>query len=153
VDQHDAITEDGDQRQRGAGYTYRFWEGGADTTMAAPLVLLVEGDPDLRRVLTDVLNLGAYRVVAAGSSSEGLSACVAEVPDLLVLDMRLPDMSGVEFASHLRLHGWALPILVITGLFRARWCAQEIEAEAWLAKPFDLDRFLAAVQQLCPSGR
>jgi DNA-binding response OmpR family regulator len=79
-------------------------------------------------------------VVSADGTTQALAACVTEVPDLIVLDIQLPDGNRMALASQLRMHGWVMPMLVMTATYRARWCAEEIEAEGWLAKPFELHR-------------
>jgi two-component system, OmpR family, response regulator len=114
-----------------------------------PLILLVDSDREQRTQLCNALALERYRVRAVGSALEAFNACVVEAPDLLVLEVRLPDRSGIDLALHLRSHGWGVPILITTELFRAPWCAQEIEAEGWLAKPVEIAHFLAAVRRFC----
>jgi CheY-like chemotaxis protein len=70
------------------------------------------------------------------------------MPGLILLDMRMPVMNGWEFAREYRArHGRAAPIVVVTAAEDARARAQEIGADAWLEKPFDLDDVVRMVAQ------
>jgi CheY-like chemotaxis protein len=76
------------------------------------------------------------------------------MPALVLLDMRMPGMNGWEFAREFRSrHGRAAPIVVVTAAEDARSRAEEIEADGWLAKPFDLEDVLAiAKRHTAPRG-
>ena len=117
--------------------------------MARPLVLVVEDDAYFRRLLVDLLEDESYRVAAAPSGADALAACAYEPPDLLLLDLRLPDMPGVDLLLRLRASGLTSPVLVTSGFPEAYWCALEVEADSFLPKPFDLPFLLAEVDRLC----
>jgi CheY-like chemotaxis protein len=71
------------------------------------------------------------------------------MPGVILLDMRMPVMNGWEFArAFAERHGRACPIVVVTAAENARLRAEEIGADAWLEKPFDVDAVLAAVERL-----
>jgi DNA-binding response OmpR family regulator len=120
----------------------------------APAVLVVEDDPDLVALLELILAESGRRVRTAHEGGEALARVAEEMPGLILLDMRMPGMNGWEFAEEFRRrHGRACPIVVVTAAENARKRAEEIAADAWLAKPFDLDEVLALVERfLGPPG-
>jgi CheY-like chemotaxis protein len=109
-------------------------------------VLVVEDDQDLAALLAMLLEGESYEVDVAGNGREALDRVAATLPDLILLDMKMPVMSGPEFAREFRArYGAAAPIVVVTAAADARRRAAEIAAEGWLGKPFDPDALLAAV--------
>ncbi len=119
-----------------------------------PAVLVVEDDPDLVAVLEMVLVESGRRVRTAQEGRAALARVGEEMPGLILLDMRMPGMNGWDFAREFRVrHGRACPIVVVTAAENARQRAEEIGAEGFLAKPFDLDEVLATVARfLGPDG-
>jgi two-component system KDP operon response regulator KdpE len=78
-----------------------------------PLVLVVEDEPQLMRFLRATLPAHGYRIVEATTGAEGLVEASTRGPDLLLLDLGLPDLDGVEVTRRIR--QWsALPIVVIS---------------------------------------
>jgi len=109
-------------------------------------VLIVEDDPDLLALEEAILSDAGYRVASAADGLEALERVEREMPGLILLDMRMPRMNGWDFAREFRArHGNVCPIAVITAAENARLRAQEIQADAWLEKPFDLEDVLALV--------
>lgn len=109
-------------------------------------VLIVEDDPDLLVLEEAILVEAGYRVASAADGQEALEQVEREMPGLILLDMRMPRMNGWEFAREFRArHGHGCPIAVVTAAENARLRAQEIGADAWLEKPFDLEDVLALV--------
>ncbi|HEU4383333.1 MAG TPA: response regulator [Anaeromyxobacteraceae bacterium] len=109
-------------------------------------VLVVEDDPDLLALEQTILADAGYRVASAADGQEALEQVEREMPALILLDMRMPRMNGWEFAREFRArHGDACPIAVITAAENARLRAQEIQADAWLEKPFELEEVLELV--------
>lgn len=110
-----------------------------------PLVLVVEDDPDLLALVETLLLDAGYRVATAPEGRTALARVGAEMPALILLDMRMPGMNGWDFAREFRArHGDAAPIVVVTAAEDARARAEEIGADGWLAKPFDIDAILRA---------
>lgn len=110
-----------------------------------PLVLVVEDDPDLLALVETLLLDAGYRVATAPEGRAALASVGAEMPALILLDMRMPGMNGWDFAREFRArHGDAAPIVVVTAAEDARARAEEIGADGWLAKPFDIDAILSA---------
>jgi DNA-binding response OmpR family regulator len=117
-------------------------------------VLVVEDDPDLVAILEMILVETGRRVLTAREGRAALDRVGEEMPGLILLDMRMPGMNGWEFAREFHgRHGRACPIVVVTAAENARRRAEEIGADGWLAKPFDLDEVLAMVARfLGPPG-
>ncbi len=107
-------------------------------------ILVVEDDPDLLALMEMILSDAGYRVRTAIEGRAALACVAEEMPCLVLLDMRMPGMNGWEFAREFRTrHGRAAPIVVVTAAENARRRAEEIGAEGWLSKPFDLDDVVA----------
>jgi DNA-binding response OmpR family regulator len=109
-------------------------------------VLVVEDDQDLVALLEMVLSDAGHRVRTASDGRAALARVAEEMPGVILLDMRMPGMNGWEFAREFRArHGRACPIVVVTAAENAAGRAEEIGAEGWLSKPFELDDVLDAV--------
>ena len=118
---------------------------------AGASVLVVEDDPDLLALVEMVLEDAGYRVRTAPEGRAALRAVQAEMPAVILLDMRMPGMNGWDFAREFRSrHGRACPIVVVTAAENARRRAEEIGAEGWLSKPFAIDDVLSTVDRHVP---
>jgi len=116
-------------------------------------VLVVEDDLDLVGLMEMVLADAGYQVRTAGDGRRALERVAEGMPGLILLDMRMPVMNGWEFAREFReRHGRACPIVVVTAAENAQLRAAEIEAEGWLAKPFELDDVLRMVARFLPES-
>jgi len=117
-------------------------------------VLVVEDDVDLVSLLELVLSDAGYRVRTAHEGAAALERVAEEMPGLILLDMRMPGMNGWEFAREFRArHGRAAPIVVVTAAENARARAEEVEAEGWLSKPFEIDDVLRIVARHAAGAR
>lgn len=115
-------------------------------------VLAVDDDPSILDLMTDILSGEGYRVLAAQNGVEALQVLDSEKPCVVLLDMRMPTMDGWGFASALRDQGRRYPVVVVTAAENARAWAQEIGADAYLAKPFQLGDLLRIVERFCRPG-
>jgi len=118
--------------------------------MSAELtVLLVEDEPHIRRVLQSVLASEGYRVFEAETGERGLVEASTRRPDLLVVDLGLPDMDGVEVVRAVR-HWSELPILILSARAEEadKIAALDAGADDYLAKPFGVGELLARVRAL-----
>ena len=120
---------------------------------AQVVVLVVDDDPAIREMLSDFLVLEGYSVVTASDGLEGLRAFEKCTPSIVLLDMRMPNLDGWGFVEKLRERGIKVPILAVTASRCPRRWAEEIGADGYLAKPFDLTQLLAAVERISPSKR
>jgi DNA-binding response OmpR family regulator len=104
-------------------------------------LLIVEDDPDVAEMLATFFSGKGYQVVTAGSGEEGVAACHAHQTDLVILDIRLPDIDGYEVARRLR-HNRRMdeiPIIFLTDKRERadRLHGLELGADDYITKPFD----------------
>lgn len=112
-------------------------------------ILVVDDDWAVLETVTEILREEGYTVLPAVSSLEALKLAAESLPCLVLLDMRMPQLNGWQFAARLRELGLAMPIVVMTAAQDStRWGA-EIGAAAVLPKPFNLDELLALVARIC----
>jgi two-component system, OmpR family, response regulator MprA len=123
--------------------------------MAAVLVLVVEDDPAVRGSLERSLAFEGYRVVTAADGEAGLAAVSAHRPDVVVLDLGLPRIDGLEVCRRLRADGCDVPILVLTARAQTgdRVSGLDAGADDYLAKPFALEELLARLRALLRRSR
>ncbi len=113
---------------------------------AAPKVLIVDDDPDLLALMAETLDLEGYRVESAVNGARALDNVSRGMPDLILLDMKMPVMDGKEFTRRFReAHDHQAPIVLVTAAADAGRSAAEIGVNGWLGKPFDLDALLDVV--------
>jgi CheY-like chemotaxis protein len=113
-------------------------------------VLVVDDEPDIRLTVSAMLEAEGYEVVQATNGAEALVLMEAKVPDLVLLDMRMPILDGWGFASEVRRRGYAVPIVVMTAARDAARWASDIAASSFIAKPFGFDDLISAVEQARP---
>jgi len=115
-------------------------------------VLVVDDDPGIRAVLAEFLAHEGYRVATAANGREALSVVSSGRPDVILLDMLMPEMDGWTFArAYRRLPGPHARIIVIAAT-DAMGRAAEIGAAGHCDKPFDLDRLLGLIAEPGRSG-
>jgi CheY-like chemotaxis protein len=115
-------------------------------------ILVVDDDKSIRSTISELLKSEGYAVETAANGAEALRLMGQSHPSLVLLDMRMPIVNGWEFARTLRERGIMVPILVMTAASDARSWAREIGAQGYLAKPFDLDDLLLAVERIRAQG-
>jgi two-component system, chemotaxis family, chemotaxis protein CheY len=115
-------------------------------------ILVVDDDQAILTTVAEILHLEGYPVTTAANGAEALDAIQRERPSLVLLDMRMPVVDGWEFTRKLREQGQNLPILVMTAAQDAGRWADEIGAQGYLAKPFDLSDLLDSVSRLRDRG-
>ena len=119
------------------------------STEDTPIVFVVDDDASVRRSVQDLLSSVSLRSEAFATPQAFLDSKRADCPGCLVLDVRLPGMSGLDFQSALAKAGVALPIIFITGHGDVPMSVQAIKSGAmeFLMKPFRPQELLDAVQQ------
>lgn len=117
---------------------------------AGARLLVVDDEPELRDALSRALRLAGYRVAVAADGRSGLGAVATDRPDLVVLDVRMPDMGGIEVCRTLRKNGDGTPVLMLTALdgVRDRVAGLDAGADDYLVKPFALEELLARLRAL-----
>ena len=112
-------------------------------------VLVIDDEPQIRRALRSILHARRYEVRLAENGRDGLEAAVDETPDLVVLDLSLPDMSGFDVARELR-SWYEGPILVLSvrDADADKIAALDQGADDYLTKPFSAGEFLARIRAL-----
>ena len=113
-------------------------------------ILLVDDDDEVREILSDMLSIGDHEVVPVGDPFEALKLLDESAFDLVVTDLGMPGMSGLQLAEKVRTSRPKLPVALVTG-----WGSQLDEADATahgvtaiLGKPFKLKEIQALVQRL-----
>ena len=107
-----------------------------------PLVLVVDDEPDVRTVLSHVLADEGYEVQVAADGQEALEITARESPDVIVTDVRMPRVDGIELVRRLRAGGQNQPIVIVS----AHYAAVDLPGVRFVPKPFDLDHIVEAVE-------
>ena len=119
-----------------------------------PVVLIVDDDERLREYVRVNLEMEGYTVREAGSAAEGMSALEESRPDLILLDVMMPQVDGWEMLQRVHeRHGvGAIPVVMFSGKVdeRAAGEAAERGAQGFIGKPFDPQELVARTRQLLP---
>ena len=122
-------------------------------TESVPVVVVVEDEKQIRRFVRTALESEGCRVFEAQSGQQGLTEAATRKPDLVILDLGLPDLDGVEFIHDLR--AWsALPIIVLSARIdeNDKIAALDAGADDYLTKPFGVGELLARVRAALRRG-
>jgi two-component system KDP operon response regulator KdpE len=114
---------------------------------AGPLVLLIEDEPPMRRFLKAAMDNQPYRLIEAETMRTGLAMAASHNPDLILLDLGLPDGDGVDATRRIR--EWTkTPIIVLSarGLEPDKIAALDAGADDYLTKPFSVGELLARMR-------
>jgi len=112
-----------------------------------PLILIIEDDAQIRRFLRAALAAEGYRMQETTTAEEGLAQAQARQPDLILLDLGLPDRDGLEVIRGVRQWG-QIPILVLSGRGQEKdkIAALDLGADDYVAKPFAVGELLARIR-------
>lgn len=116
-------------------------------TQAAGLILVIEDDSQIRRFLRTTLTSNGYQLLESTSGQDGLRQVSIQHPDLIILDLGLPDMDGLEVTRQLR--EWtAIPIIILSARDKEgdKVKALDLGADDYLTKPFGTDELLARIR-------
>jgi len=116
-------------------------------------ILVVEDDPDVRRVIVECLSLIGYKVTEAANGGEALASLAAMKPDLLVVDYAMPDMTGAEVISEARKLVGDVPVILATGYADMAAVERLAGKPRILRKPFDIAQLGDAVSTVLDSAR
>ena len=115
--------------------------------MNKPLILVVEDDPPVRNLITTTLKANDYRFLTAGSGGAAILEASSHNPDIVLLDLGLPDMDGVQVIGNIR--SWSnMPIIVISARSEDSDKIEALDAGAddYLTKPFYVEELLARLR-------
>ena len=115
--------------------------------MNKPLILIVEDDAPIRNLISVTLETHEYRYIAAGNAGNAILEAASHNPDIMLLDLGLPDMDGVEVIRKIR--SWSsMPIIVISARSDDTDKIEALDAGAddYLTKPFSVDELLARLR-------
>lgn len=104
------------------------------TTSFRYRILIVDDDPALCRMGKTLLETQGYEVLCAGDGFEGLAALKQSLPDIIISDLRMPNMSGFEFLSVVRRRFPVIPVIVISGEFSGLSIPETVLADAFFPK-------------------
>jgi two-component system OmpR family response regulator len=113
-------------------------------------LLVVEDDPTLRELLSASLRFAGFTVSSTATGVEALEAAAAERPDLMVLDVMLPDLDGFEVLRRLRAGGERLPVLFLTARDADKDLVTGLSggADDYVTKPFKLEELIARIRAI-----
>lgn len=118
-------------------------------------ILLVDDDPNLREMLRQMLELGGFNVVEAEDGLDALDKLEEIMPDILVLDVMMPNLDGVSLCKQLRNDAEfvTLPIIMLSGKTQ-QWAVEEglaAGANRYLRKPITVEELIQSVRELLPT--
>jgi len=125
--------------------------------MANELILIVEDHEKNRKLVRDVLKFKGYEVIEAETGEEGVRLALEQRPSLVLMDIRLPGIDGVEALRRIRADATtrAIPIMAITAsvMTEDRQKIMDAGFDAYQSKPLNVKDFVAAVEQLLERTR
>ncbi|WKZ34871.1 MAG: response regulator [Anaerolineales bacterium] len=113
----------------------------------APHILVIDDEPQIQRAIRTILTEKGFKVTTASRGEDGLTLAAANEPDIVILDLGLPDMDGVEVCTRLR--EWTqCPIIILSvrDSERDKVAALDKGADDYLTKPFGIEELLARVR-------
>ena len=112
-----------------------------------PTVLVIDDEPPIRRLLRTTLTAAGYRVAEAETATAGLRSLTVEKPDLVILDLGLPDHSGIELIAEIR-RASQVPIVVLSARHdeRSMVAALDLGADDYVSKPFSMAELMARLR-------
>ena len=129
-----------------------FLEHSGPAAARGPLVLIVDDDERLRQYVRANLELEGYRVREAASADAGLAALDEQAPDLILLDVMMPQVDGWEMLRRVRArHGVdSIPVIMFSGKVEAAEESEAQGAQGFIGKPFDPQHLIESTKQLLP---
>jgi excisionase family DNA binding protein len=148
-------TPGGHRRYRRADLDAFLERSGPGKPARGPLVLVVDDDPQVREVVRVNLELEGYTVREASNAEEGLAAVEDDAPDLILLDVMMPQVDGWEMLRRVQeRHGiGSIPVVMFSGQLEgnAEREAAERGAQGFVGKPFDLRALIEQTKQIVPA--
>lgn len=114
------------------------------------IILVVDDEEDIRKLLQDFLENKSYHVLTAEDGSQALELAKAHVPDLIITDMLLPKVHGVEVAQLIK-DNFFIPVVGISGVYKKEEIDQKIDdfyLDGFFEKPIDLEALFQKIQSI-----
>jgi FixJ family two-component response regulator len=120
-----------------------------------PIVFVIDDDVSVRKSLVDLIRISGWRAEAFGSAAEFLERPYAPTPSCVVLDLRLPDLSGLELQRRIAADRSEMPVIFLTGYSDVPIAVQAMKAGAieFLMKPYDDEEILTAIGHALEASR
>jgi len=116
------------------------------------VVLVVDDDPDIRETLADMLVDEGYRAIVADDGAEGIELALAHRPDVILVDQKMPGLSGLDVTRELRARGSSARVILTTASRGLRESAADAAADGVLEKPFEISECLELIERVCALG-
>ena len=116
-----------------------------------PHILIIDDEPQILRALKTILGANHYRISTATSGEEGVALAVAQPPDIIILDLSLPDLDGIQVCEQIR--EWSrIPIIILSVREKEKdkVAALDAGADDYLTKPFGIEELLANLRDRFP---
>ncbi|MEI7480963.1 MAG: response regulator transcription factor [Elusimicrobiota bacterium] len=119
--------------------------------MSGKKILVIDDDAHLRESLAEVLDLEGFDCLQAGNAKSGIESAKKHTPDVVIMDIQLPDSSGFQICQELRRYSKDFILIMMTGRFLS---AEEktqgfsLGADEYLTKPFDIQELCLRIRQL-----
>lgn len=123
---------------------------GIDTTRPPRSILIAEDNPDSRDALKALLEAYGFRVTEAENGEQAVQKALVTHPDLILMDIMMPVMDGVEATKRLRQNEQVrgIPIIALTAMAGSRDLAMNAGCNDYLTKPIDIPRFLQTIRSI-----
>jgi len=118
--------------------------------MTGPRILVVDDEPNIRDLLATSLRFAGFAVRTVGNGAAAISAVIEEEPDLIILDVMLPDINGFGVTKRLRASGYTSPILFLTAKDETedKITGLTVGGDDYVTKPFSLDEIVARIRAI-----
>lgn len=117
--------------------------------MKSARILIIDDDPNIRKTLSDILKVKGYETVTATDGAEGIAILAADPADLALIDLGLPDMSGLEVLTRIKKESPSTEAIILTGnaTLDSAIEATNSGAFSYLLKPYDIDQMMLHVKR------
>lgn len=123
--------------------------------MAGEKVLIIDDSAELRATIEAVLRFGGYDPLSAGSGQEGLELVLNQAPDVILIDLELPDTTGLKVIEQFNRQGFKIPTIMMTGYGSEGTAARALRlgVRDYLVKPFTTDEVLSSIERALEENR
>lgn len=114
-------------------------------------ILVIDDDTHLRESLTEVLDMEGFETLEAGNARSGISSAKKQNPDVVIMDIQLPDSSGFQICQELRKYSKDFILIMMTGRFLSaeeKTQGLSLGADEYITKPFDVRELSIRIRQL-----